>query len=185
MVRFRGFDGVGGLDWRHAVARPAARGLLGLLVGGGKHRGMDCRCTREPSLESSLGLVSRMVRRVGRSRHISMARPAAAAVPGHLVVISKLCGLGRRFFHLRGPPGVPGTVLRGRFWGRDRGNNRDCAGLAAAAACRNRSGCFTSRRITTRWSGPGMRRRTQEEMEIGLSGRGCDGAIPGRSARSR
>ena len=39
--------------------------------------------------------------------------------------------------------------------------------------------------LTTRWSGPGMPRLKQEEIEIRVSGKAYDGVIPGRSARSR
>ena len=152
------------------MARPAASSFLGWLVGGSKHLGMDCRRTGE----SSLGLVSRMACGVGRSRHISMARPAAAAVPGHLVVISKLCGLGRRFFHLRGPPGVPGTVFRGRFWGRDRGNNRDRSGLAVATARRRETKSSTRRRLTAR----GSTLRVEPDPASPHANAGSDQAFP-------
>ena len=132
MVIFRGFDRVWDLGRRHAVARPAASGLLGRLVGVGKHRRMDRRCTFEPSL----GLVRGLSRGIGRGGGDAMARSWAAVFLGHLVVVGEFCGLGRRAGHQRsGLPGVPGTVLRGRFWGRDRGDNRDCAGMAAATSC--------------------------------------------------
>jgi len=107
MGRFRGFDRVGDLDWSNAVARPAAPGLLGRLVGVGKHRGIDCRCTREPSLGQVRGLALGL----DSSWHISMAYSAAAGLAGRLVVVGKLCGLSRRDGHWPAPHGVPGTVL--------------------------------------------------------------------------
>jgi len=42
-----------------------------------------------------------------------------------------------------------------------------------------------SRRLTTRWSGPGIRRQKQELIEMSVTGLRREGAIPGRSARSR
>jgi hypothetical protein len=39
--------------------------------------------------------------------------------------------------------------------------------------------------LTTRWSGPGMRRQMQENVEGRAAGKRIDGAFPGRSARSR
>jgi len=40
-------------------------------------------------------------------------------------------------------------------------------------------------RITTRWIGPGSQRQKQEKIKKQVSGKVCDEAIPGRSARSR
>ena len=37
------------------------------------------------------------------------------------------------------------------------------------------------RLLTTRWNGPGMLRQKQEEIEIRVPGKACEGAIPGRS----
>ena len=39
--------------------------------------------------------------------------------------------------------------------------------------------------LTTRWSGPGIRRQKQELIEMSVIGLRREGAIPGRSARSR
>ncbi len=47
--------------------------------------------------------------------------------------------------------------------------------------CRGRN----RNRLTTRWSGPGIQRQKQEMIGIRVLGSGCEGTIPGRSARSR
>ena len=39
--------------------------------------------------------------------------------------------------------------------------------------------------LTTRWSGPGILRQKQEMIEMRAPARECEGAFPGRSARSR
>jgi hypothetical protein len=39
--------------------------------------------------------------------------------------------------------------------------------------------------LTTRWSGPGIERQAQEEIEIPVARQGCEMVNPGRSARSR
>jgi hypothetical protein len=41
------------------------------------------------------------------------------------------------------------------------------------------------RHLTTRWSGPGMLRQKREAIVMSVPARPCEGAIPGRSARSR
>jgi len=43
----------------------------------------------------------------------------------------------------------------------------------------------SSRHLTTRWNGPGILRRRQEIIEIGVPVMHPDEAIPGRSARTR
>ena len=39
--------------------------------------------------------------------------------------------------------------------------------------------------LTPRWNGPGMLRKKQENAEIRVAGKPCDGMNPGRSARNR
>ena len=41
------------------------------------------------------------------------------------------------------------------------------------------------RTLTPRWIGPRMLRQRQEEIEIRVSGKACEAAILGRSARRR
>ena len=57
--------------------------------------------------------------------------------------------------------------------------------LKVQIACSANLGVMDLRRLTTRLNGPGMLRQKQEEIEIRVPGKGCEGAVPGRSARSR
>ncbi len=41
------------------------------------------------------------------------------------------------------------------------------------------------KRLTIRWSGPGILRHEQEIIELRAQGKGCEGANPSRSARRR